>query len=204
MTYDDRRAGARHRDLERPRPPWSRVALWAISALVVAIGAWVLFWPRAIEPPPAPVADAANTPQAAMRSATLYFGDRDGRTLVTERRDVPDATALETRIEVVVGALVHGPEIDGAVRTLPEGARLRRVFCDREAATAYLDFDPALVTRHPGGSTAEHATVAALVKTMGANFPEIVRVQILVDGQPVETVAGHFDTSRPLEIATWE
>jgi spore germination protein GerM len=194
MSFDEPRRGL----------PIARIVLWSLAGLVIAAGASLLFWPRAIEPPTAPPPSADAGEAAAVRNVTLYFGDRDGKGLVTERRDVPASSALETSVEAVIQALAAGPEVEGSVRTLPDGARLRRAFHDSESATIYLDFDPALVTRHPGGSAAEYATVAALVRTLGANFPQIVRVQILVDGQPVETLAGHFDTSRPLEIATWE
>jgi spore germination protein GerM len=193
MSFDD----------ERSRPPLGRIVLWVAAALVIAAGASLLFWPRAIEPPPAPPPAGAGA-STATRSVTLYFGDRDGRALVSERREIAAAASLESDIEHVVEALVGGPEIEGAVRTLPEATRLRRAFFDSDAATAFLDFEPMLVTRHPGGSAAEYATVAALVRTLGANFPQIARVQILVDGQPVETLAGHFDTSKPLEISGWD
>jgi spore germination protein GerM len=186
------------------RPPLGRIVLWVLSGLVILAGASLLFWPRAIEPPAPPTSPAPGDAAPPARGVTLYFGDRDGRSLVTERRDLASTASLETAIEAVVQALIDGPEIEGAVRTIPEAARLRRVFVDQEAATAFLDFDPALVTQHPGGSAAEYATVATLVRTLGANFPHIVRVQILVDGQPVETLAGHFDTSKALEISTWE
>ena len=45
-----------------------------------------------------------------------------------------------------------------------------------------------LVTQHPGGSAAEWATLAAIVRTIGSNFPEVARVQVMVDGQPLETL----------------
>ena len=55
-----------------------------------------------------------------------------------------------------------------------------------------------------GGSAAEYYSISALVRTLGANFPEVRAVQILVDGQPVDSLAGHFDTSGPLDVATWQ
>ena len=88
--------------------------------------------------------------------------------------------------------------------TLPPGTRLRQAFYDDDSATLYLDFRPELVTRHPGGSAAEYFTLSSIVRTLGTNFPEVARVQILVDGQPIESLAGHFDASKPIEIATWQ
>jgi spore germination protein GerM len=102
-----------------------------------------------------------------------------------------------------VQAWIGGPDAARAVRTVPAETQLQKVFWDADTATLYLDFTPALVTRHPGGSTAEYATLASLVRTLGADFPEVTRVQLLVDGEPVETLAGHYDTSQPIEIGSW-
>jgi len=178
---------------------------WFVAALLLLLGAWLLFSPRAIEPPEAPLATAGDASAgAAPGSATVYFGDRLGRALVSERRDVVAGSTLEARVKGVVAAMAEEPETQGAVRVLPPAARLGRVFHDADSATLYLDFSPELVTQHPGGSTAEWATLAALARTVSANFPEIARLQLLVDGQPVETLAGHFDTSQPLDLATWQ
>jgi spore germination protein GerM len=190
-----------------PVPPTERRRrpglLGSLFALVLVIAAWYLFTPRnALEPePPAPVVteDAA----AATRTVTLFFADAESRDLVAEERDLSEVGLLDTRVAATVRALVDGPRRDG-VRTLPAAARLLHVFLDDESSTVYLDFDPALVTRHPGGTTAESMTLASIVRTLKANFPEVARVQLLVDGEPVQTLAGHVDTSQPIEIATWK
>ncbi len=192
-----------HREDPARRSP-VRMALWFVAALILAGGAWLLFWPRAIEPPEVMPTLAGEPGAAVTASIMLFFGDRDGRSIVTEQRLLPAQGPLETRLGLVVAALIDGPESPEMVRCLPPETRLRRVFHDDESGTLFLDFDPALVTRHPGGSAAEWATLATLVRTIGSNFPEIARLQIMVDGDPLETLAGHFDTSRPLEVAAWQ
>jgi germination protein M len=181
-----------------------RMVLWGLAALILAGGAGLLFWPRAIEPPEVPPTVAGAPGAATTASIMLFFGDRDARGLATEQRLLPSQGPLETRIVAVVAALIDGPEGQDLVRCLPPDTHVRRVFHDDESATLFLDFDPALVTHHPGGSAAEWATLASLVRTIGSNFPEIARVQVLVDGDPVDTLAGHFDTSHPLEVAAWQ
>jgi len=32
----------------------------------------------------------------------------------------------------------------------------------------------------------------------------VARLQLLVDGQAIDTLAGHFDTSKPIEIDDWQ
>jgi germination protein M len=41
-------------------------------------------------------------------------------------------------------------------------------------------------------------TVFSIVDTLTLNFPEIKRVQILIEDQAVDTLNGHLDLSRPL------
>jgi hypothetical protein len=49
-----------------------------------------------------------------------------------------------------------------------------------------------------GGSAEEIYTVYAIVNSVALNIPEIRRVGILVEGQPVETLNGHLDLRHPL------
>jgi hypothetical protein len=42
-------------------------------------------------------------------------------------------------------------------------------------------------------------TVYAIVNVVTANLPTVRRVQILIDGQEADTLAGHIDLRRPLE-----
>lgn len=188
----------------RSRRRSGQMLFWIFLALLVGAGAWILRAPHDLVEPPTPEELGVEEPRLVVRPVMLYFGDRSGRSFVTEERDLAVEGPVEARMEAVLRALVEGPGDGDAVRTLPAEAAVRRIFFDDETATAYADFDPALVTRQPGGSAAEHATLAAIARTLGANFPEVARVQILVDGEPVESLAGHFDTSKPLEIATWQ
>lgn len=194
--WEDRPAGSR-------APRRRRVVFWMLLTGIVGAAAWLLLAkPQLVEPPtPAELGVEVSAPTAP--TMTLYFGDRQGKNLVTEQRDVVVEGGTEARIEAALWALAAGPQIGDAVRTLPAAARVRRVFLDEDDATLYADFGPALVTDHPGGSAAELGTLGAIVRTIGANFPDVARVQILVDGQPVETLAGHFDTSKPIEIHSW-
>jgi len=148
--------------------------------------------------------DGSTAPIAGTRSATLYFSDRDGRGLVPEERELPEPDDFEARVEGVLGALVAGPRVGDALPVLPESARLLRVFFDSDTGTLYADFDAALVRDHPGGSTAEWKTWSAMVRTLRANFSEVRRLQLLIQGEPIETLAGHFDASRPVDLDTWQ
>ena len=87
-------------------------------------------------------------------------------------------------------------------------SRMRPLFrkgrrCARSMSTergdAFVDLSPEVSTKHSGGSSTELLTVYAIVNAVAANLPTIQRVQILIDGREVDTLAGHVDLRRPLE-----
>lgn len=176
---------------------------WGVFVVLVAAAAWLLFAPRgALEPETVQVAEPDHE-EVVAKPLTLYFADEDAQRLISEEREIPPGGDFEQRVISVIAALADGPERQDAVRTIPVDASVRRVYRDEQGATVYLDFDPTLVTHHPGGSAAEGLTIGSILHTIGANFPDIQQVQILVDGATIESIAGHFDTSRPLQIAAW-
>ena len=66
---------------------------------------------------------------------------------------------------------------------------------------AKVNFSRELQKNFVGGSTGEEMLVGSVVNTL-TEFPEIQKVQILVDGQEVETLSGHMDLSQPLPRMT--
>ena len=87
------------------------------------------------------------------------------------------------------------------MNTIPKGTLLYEVYLD-EQSTAYLDFSGALSAAHIGGTTAESLTVQTILKTVQSNFGEdIQNAQLLIEGQEVDTIAGHVDISKPLSLA---
>jgi len=182
-----------------------RILFWILFILVVGAGAAVLFLPRMDTVPGDDNAPFVRSGRAVgLRTIVLYFADPAAEGLITERREIPLGTTLEEGVESALRALAAGPDQRTALPVLPRQARVMQSFYDEEDGVLYLDFNTALVTQQPGGSAAEYYSLSALVRTIGTNFPEVTAVQILVDGQPVDSLAGHFDTSRPLDVATWQ
>ena len=67
-----------------------------------------------------------------------------------------------------------------------------------ERGDAFVNLSGDITARHPGGSLLELFTVYTLVNALTVNLPAIQRVQILVDGKEVDTLAGHVDLRHPL------
>ena len=80
---------------------------------------------------------------------------------------------------------------------IPPGVVLRDVFVT-ERGDAFVNLSADVVTKHPGGSLHEVFTVYTIVNALTVTLPAITRVQILVEGKEVDTLAGHMDLRHPL------
>ena len=64
---------------------------------------------------------------------------------------------------------------------------------------AFVDLSVEARTKHTGGALDELFTVYAIVNALTTNLPAVTRVQILIDGKEVDTLAGHVDLRHPLQ-----
>jgi hypothetical protein len=134
--------------------------------------------------------------------ATLFYVAEDGNRLVGADREVVYADGPVDQARRLMEALVE-PIDKPLLQAIPADTKLRTLFIT-DTGDAYVDFSPELSSKHPGGSLSELLTVYAIVNTLTVNLPAIVRVQILVDGKEVDTLAGHVDLRRPLpKNLTW-
>ncbi|MCX6552841.1 MAG: GerMN domain-containing protein [Acidobacteria bacterium] len=181
-----------------------RIAVLAVFlAVIVGVGTWaaVRYF---VGPPGGPEATGTNGAPAVNGDtrhikATLFFVAADGLHLEPAERDViyEDGTAEQARR--IVEALLQ-PAPGGLTAAVPPGTTVRAVYVD-DSGAAYVDFNSALRTNHPGGSINEILTVYAIVSALTVNLPAITSVQILIDGHEVDTLAGHVDLRRPLPRA---
>lgn len=180
----------------------SRRAKIYLAALVLAlIGVTWALVRLFTEPRRAPAAAAATTAPAPAESAhitaTLFYASSDGRALVPVRREVPLAsTVVEQGRQILMVQLQEAPQ--PYVQVIPRGTTLR-AFYVTDRGDAFVDLSGEIVRAHPGGSLNELLTVYAIVNAVVANLPAVQRVQLLVEGQEVDTIAGHVDVRRPLE-----
>jgi hypothetical protein len=180
---------------------WHFILIAVIAAAVVVL-LYLYHSKQGRRPPLAPPVTGVTEVPAGSRVVTLFFADEEGEGLVHETREVAIGQELSKQIEQIVNALLDGPQ-HGGVSTIPAGTRLLDAFFDAEAATVYLDFTSELITGHPGGSSAEYYTIAAIVRTVSENAPEVQAVQILVEGSQIDTIGGHLDANRPFLVRDW-
>jgi hypothetical protein len=183
-----------------------------IAVAAVAAGlAWLLFFGlprwygrRTVAAPTA--SPAAPVPERKI-TATLYFIAEDGMSLVGIQREVPFGDPIAEQARRIVESQL-GPAPQPLAATVPEGTTLRGVYvterdCAAGAANcqrdAFVDLSAEARTKHTGGALDELFTIYAIVDAVTVNLPVISRVQILVEGKEVDTLAGHVDLRHPLE-----
>lgn len=105
-----------------------------------------------------------------------------------------------TAPEVALDVLVNSRPQDGAkmVSLFPKGTKIRTMKV--ENGIAYADFSKE-ITNVPQGSYTELMLTTAIVNTL-TEFPEIKKVQILVEGKKIASLKGHTDILDPLERNT--
>jgi spore germination protein GerM len=175
---------------------------WVFAAILLVLAGGALWWRIDV---PGRMGRAIDTAERGGNTApgeelTIWFVSPQEDALVSERRRVPLGVTRVERAKASLQELIAGPKSD-ALRTVSTEVKIRELFID-DQGTAYIDFSEALRQSHPGGPWAEMLTLRSILQTLVANVPEIKRVQILIEGREVETLAGYVDVRRPLDT-TW-
>ena len=142
------------------------------------------------------VKETAKESVKEKRAVTLYFADPEGDYLIGEQRQMAKIDDLEKEAEALVSELAKGPR-GKLIPTLPSRTKLLGLRLD-EKGVARVNMNGALTRDHPGGTSAEMMTVYSIVNSLTSNFAEIKKVQILVEGKAIETIAGHLSLKGPL------
>ena len=172
-----------------------------VGLLLIAVLAWLAASLPRHPPTPARSAAAEDSAGAGVKAMRLFFGAADGDSLVLESREMIEAAGVHDRVAGLVAELDRGPRGRG-VAVIPAGTSVLRVFLD-DRGLMTLDLSGAFQQRFRGGSSAEYLAVASLVRTLGANVPEVKRVLIICAGHPVATLGGHLPLDRPLDVSDW-
>ena len=179
-----------------------RNVVGGVTAVVVLIGALLLVaqrqdpmssgWPVGRD-------ESAAIPDVGpLNTAVLFYVAEDGTALVRAAREVAFGEDTLARARIIAEEQLAPPPAP-LISPFPEGTTLRAVYL-ADGGDAFVDLSREVTLAHPGGSLDELFTVYALVNALTTNLPEITAVQILVEGQEVDTLAGHVDLRRPLAL----
>ena len=161
------------------------------STLILIITLFVIFAMAGCFAKPTP------PPQKDKETAeiTLYFdaSTSNNEYLATEKRKVEEGNLPLKSME----ELIKGPSDESDLKpVLPKEAKINSV--EIKENIAYVDFNKALPENLNVGSSGEVIVLSAIVNTL-TEFPEIERVQILIDGEKIESLAGHIVITEPIE-----
>lgn len=127
------------------------------------------------------------------QTVALYFSNRKADMLVHEIRKV--SAPVDEIPAALVKELIRGPVLSGGVQTIPGKTKLRSFRVTNRIA--YTNFSKEISSQLQGGSAGERMTVYSVVNSL-ARLSGIDKVQFLIEGKKVDSLAGHIDLTKPL------
>jgi hypothetical protein len=180
--------------------PHTRKRLVQVGVFLLGlIAAGIIVGRMVVDVRPLPQQQKPSHTPVVQEEISLFFSTPDASALMEEKRAVPQPGDDFTALSQIVAALARGPEATGLSAVIPVQTRLlgvRKV----DTETLELDFNRELVDYHPGGSSSELLSVHALTNSIAAYMPEFERFVFKVEGETVESLKGHVDLSRTLQL----
>jgi len=178
----------------------AKMAAVLVAFLLLIVGV-IALWsdsPMTLSRPAVRRASEATTPRSegSRKTVMLFFLAQGQNILQEEAREIEGGTTTTEDAKRTMQELVRGPESE-LKATIPLAAQVHNLFVD-SSGTAYVDFNRKLTEGHPGGVQEELYTVFSIVDTLAFNFPQIKRVQILIEGGEISTLRGGVNTRMPL------
>lgn len=165
-----------------------RVIRWILTVVVLAVLAFgVAYWYTSRRPDLAPKPAGVTTKPSVVVYVPRFADNRTE----WEAKPVPVGEG-EDPLRIALEHLLITRDTP-----FPQGTRLLRV--NVKDGLAEVDFSRELIDNFPGGSTTEAMIVESLCRTL-AQFSDIEKVRILVEGKRVETIGEHIDIGEPIPV----
>jgi len=180
------------------------IAIAALLVLVVSMGTYLRQMRQQARQLDSPATDTLPVvPPAAgpTETVTLYVADDEAGMLRPRSAQIPLPGGRQQRAEELLRALLRIYQQPGAAHPLSAAADIRSIYLVDPGA-AVIDLNAPFADQHRSGILSEQLTVNSLVETLAANVPGIQRVNILVEGQSRDTLAGHADLSESFDVLT--
>jgi hypothetical protein len=155
--------------------------------------------PRAGPSAPSPAAPPATPPSVAARDRALYFINVDEEGAILRIRVTRPMPATSSPLADTIGALLRGPTADernrGLISLIPPGTRL--LSAQIRGATAYLSFSEDFQF-NTYGVEGYIGQLRQIIWTV-TEFPNIVSVQILIEGRRIDYLGEGIAIGSPLD-----
>lgn len=141
--------------------------------------------------------------QLPRRSITLLLPSTGATGLRAVPAEIFSTASSIDQAKQIIGLLLT-PQVptgdgNGVTAPFPAGTLLRSVFLDGKG-TAFVSLSREAITNAPGGSSWELLAVSSLAGTLQRSMPSVKRVQLLIEGQEIETLTGHLDLHAPVSL----
>lgn len=138
--------------------------------------------------------EVSEIPQPEESVVYLYFGTKDGY-LRKEPRNISGLPSAERGKEVIEQLIKGTTAGDDTLDVLPKGTEVLDYKFDAEQGLATVDLSKEV--HAATGSMGETLAVYSIVNTL-TELPGVEKVQILVEGEKVESLNGHIYLMDPL------
>lgn len=184
-----------------PRHFFISASVMLATVLAMGLYAWHMRGGAAATPPSSANAEPVAAPVAgSTEQVTLFVAYDDVGVLRAQAARIPLPSDRQQRAEELLRALVALYLEKSSSHPLGAGSDIRSVYLI-DPGLAVIDLNAAFADSHRSGVLSEELTVASLIQTLSTNIPGILRVKILVEGKPRETLAGHADLSAFFDVA---
>ena len=144
------------------------------------------------EAPPVPENTESTSADVTYKEVSLYYVDEAANSLAAETRSVVNQTGLaKTTLE----ELLTGPATETLASYIPAGTKVQSINIE-EGGLCTVDFSKELQNSELNSSE-EKYVIDSIVSTL-SQFDSVNSVQIRINGHVVESIAGHWDISKPL------
>lgn len=144
------------------------------------------------EAPPTPGQTESTSADVTYKEVSLYFVDENSKDLAVETRSVINQVGLA---KTTLQELLTGPTTESLSSYIPEGTTVQSINIE-EGGLCTVDFSKELQSAALNSSE-EKYVIESIVNTL-SQFDSVNTVQIRVDGNVVNSIAGHWDISKPL------
>ena len=166
-----------------------------LIALMVAV-VWVSGCNSDTQPQQRPEDQAESKSEEEM-TFTLYYADQEIMDLITEERTVT-VPADKHPVQAALEELGRSPANPDAIVMFPAETEVKNVTVTDDLIT--IDFNSNLQNNFYGGSSSEALLLNGIVNTVTdiEGYADH-KIQILIEGEKVETIGGHIAVDEPLE-----
>lgn len=144
------------------------------------------------EAPPTPDDTESTAADVTYKEVSLFFVNENENGLAVETRSVVNQTGLA---KTTMEELLTGPVSTSLASYIPEGTKVLSINI-QDSGLCTVDFSDELQNAELN-STEEKYVIESIVNTL-CQFDSVSSVQIRINGSVVDSIAGHWDISKPL------